>query len=505
MKGLTARHIVAAVMAGLAATVILIGYYRPAEQSPALGLAVAIVASAVVAAVSYLAVMRPWWGLVAFLAATPAINIARAQVWIGPVQLISATAVVLALIIGVGWELRRPRDPAGAMGGVSGITWGLLGGAAVLAIASTVVAPLTPESLNVTLHGALAPLAVLGCVLVLRPNAVRALHAMLALAGGVALAGLINLGWMTYALSDLYFYERRIFFARLTYFNVGTFGEMLVIALPLLAIPLLVRRQFGWPKWVPWATWGAIGVMILALFYTYTKSAWITATLGSTLVIILLVEGWGRKALLLVGTYLLLAVVVPYPYPVLQRVSPDLAEDYRSLVVAMQSERRVESWDPESEEGAGSVGIRWIAIWASVELVSEHPVLGVGPTRYGPEFARIRPDASVPNLSSAHNFLANLAAEYGLPLAVLVTFGLAVAMLPGLPALVDPDPLRRVAAVMVAIALTCFMLVATLFGIDLYRTFRTMNSDVIAVAVLVGLGVSLLTYPREIVIPPLRR
>ncbi len=505
MRRLDARSLVGIGMAVLAALVIIIGQYRPVEQSMLLGVTVALMSAAVAMWVSYLAVVSPWWGLLAYLALHPVINLARAQVWIGWVQVIAATPVVIALLIGAGWGLWRSRTQPADAHGVGSATWGLLGGAALLAIASTLASPLSVDGVNVTIHGALVPLAMLGCVLALRPDARRALQAVTALAGGVAVASLLNLTWLAYGLSDVYFYERRMFFARLTYFNVGIFGEMLVLGLPLLAIPLLIRERMGWPRWVTPVTWAAIATVLLALFFTYTKSAWLTAALGATLVIMLLVRGWGRKALLLAATYALLAVVVPYPQPVLERIAPDLAADYRAFVVSLQSEQRVESWDPETKEGSGSVGIRWLAIGASADLIAEHPLLGVGPARYGTEFSSIRPDASVPHLSSAHNFLANLAVEYGVPLALIVAFGLAVAMLPGLLALLDPDPTRRVAAVMVSISLTCFLLVATLFGNDLYRPFRTMGSDVVIVAVLVGLGLSLRTYPREFVLPSLRR
>jgi hypothetical protein len=55
----------------------------------------------------------------------------------------------------------------------------------------------------------------------------------------------------------------------------------------------------------------------------------------------------------------------------------------------------------------------------------------------------------------------------------------------------EPEVLLRVAGTAVAIGLVGFLAMATLFGNDLYRMYRTMNADVVTVAALAGLGWSL--------------
>ena len=478
-------------VAGLGTAAMLVaGHYQPAEQSSVVGWAAAAIASLAGGGVAYFSVRRPWWGLLGWLAAMPIINLARAELWFGPFQIISTTPLALSLAAGV--LLTAPWRPAG--GGrtrTQTVTWGLVAAVPLLAVASTLVAPISRESINVTLHGLLEPMLVLAAVLALRPDARRGWQALGALAGGVTLASIINLGWMQLTLTGNDLYERRLLFARLTFWNVGLFGEMLVLALPALAALLLLRRRRGWPAWVDGAAWIAIGICLLGLFYTYTTSAWLAAALVVGLVIIALVRGLWRQAALLAATLVLLAVVVPYPSAILARVAPDLDAHYGQFVVSLQSEQRVASWDPETTEGSGSVEIRWVALFASAELVARHPLLGVGPTRYGPEFAAIRPSASVPHLASAHNLLPNLAAEYGLPLAIIFTLLLGIGVWGGIEALRGADADARVVGVTVAVMLIGFLAMGTLFGNDLYRTYRTVNSDVVVAGMLVGLGLGL--------------
>jgi hypothetical protein len=51
----------------------------------------------------------------------------------------------------------------------------------------------------------------------------------------------------------------------------------------------------------------------------------------------------------------------------------------------------------------------------------------------------------------------------------------------------------RLAGTLLAVSLIGFLAMATLFGVDLYRSYRTMNSDVVAAALLAGLALSVAT------------
>jgi len=183
--------------------------------------------------------------------------------------------------------------------------------------------------------------------------------------------------------------------------------------------------------------------------------------------------------------------VVPYPLGALRVVSPGLAAAYQSLLIGMQGEGRLESWDPDTYNGSGSVGIRLEAVGAAAEITATSPLLGVGPGGFQAEFERIRPDASVPELQSAHNLLPNLAAEYGLPFALLTAIGLLLVTWRALRTRRSAVELERVTGIPLGLALLGFVAMATLFGNDLYRAYRTMNADVLAVALLAGLAWSL--------------
>ncbi|HEX6655540.1 MAG TPA: O-antigen ligase family protein [Candidatus Limnocylindria bacterium] len=464
-------------------TLVLTGAYRPVEAPAAFGIAAAIVAAALAAAMVVLAVARPWVGLLLFMAAMPIVNVARAQANIGPIQLLPVTVIILALALGAALQ---PRPPIDARGGWW--MWLALGLAAGLAVASTLATPVRGTATNITLHGVLEPMAVFGVVLALRPSPRQLVLGLLAFAAGVVVATLVNFAWLLLVVGPRDLYAQRMLFARLTYFNVGIFATSLVMAIPAVASLLFGAWPMPARRAASVAAWLAIGLILVALFFTYTKSAWLSAALVASLMVLLLVERWWRRVALLLAIAALLAVVVPYPLAALRVVAPGLAVVYESLLVDMQGSGRVESWDPDTYNGSGSIGIRLEAIGAAAQITAGAPLLGVGPGGFQQEFERIRPDASVPELQSAHNLLPNLAAEYGLPFALLVAIGLVLVIWRAMRSAWSLDPLVRVTGIAIGLSLVGFLAMATLFGTDLYRAYRTMNGDVIAAALLAGLA-----------------
>lgn len=260
------------------AALVLAGQYRPVEQSPLLGLAVGMVAAAAAAPAGYLVIVRPWWGLLAWLALMPVMNAARAQLYLGPVQLIATTPGALGLVLGTAiWRGRlapaeRPNVPA--------VAWGLLAVAAALAVVATVAAPISSESINITLHGVLVPFAVFGAVLAMRPDPRAVVQAVAALAFGIISAAMVNLAYLFGTIGPSSFYERRFLYARLTYFNTGIFGGMLVAGMVHLCVVLIARARMGWSRCVAPVTWGAMAIAVVAVFFTYTKSAWVAGAVG---------------------------------------------------------------------------------------------------------------------------------------------------------------------------------------------------------------------------------
>lgn len=481
------RWIAAALLMALSVAVVVGGAYRPTAQPAAVGLAAAAVAAALAALMIGLGVSRPWWGMLLFCAAMPIVNVARAQAWIGPIQIIPATLVIAALVLGTVLN-RAPNGQIAALPRPARYPWLALAAGAALAIAASLVTPWRGDAVNITLHGVLEPMAVFAVVVALRPRAEQALHALVAIAAGVTIATLINFAWLVLLIGPRDLYFQRMLLARLTYFNVGIFANMLVTAIPAAASVLFLRSRFRWPRAAVTGAAFAIGLMIVALFFTYTKSAWLSAAVVASLLIVLLVQGWRRRVPLLLGVAVLLALVVPYPLSTLRAVAPDLAVAYETFLVTLQGEGRLESWDPDTYQGSGSIGIRIEALGAAAELAAGSPLFGVGPGGFQREFARIRPDASVPELQSAHNLLPNLAAEYGLPFALLVAIGLAWTLIAALRMRREPEIDRRVVGTALAVSLIGFLCMATLFGVDLYRTYRTMNTDVVTAAALAAVA-----------------
>jgi O-antigen ligase len=482
----TFTRVAAVVLAVAAAAVVLGGAYRPIESPAAVGTVAAIAAAMLAASMAAVAIVRPWWGLLLLIAAMPLVSVARAQLSIGDIQLLPSTVVIASL--GLGAVLHR-REHAHIDGTPNGRTAVLLVLATILAVAASVVSLFPAEATNITLHGVLEPMAVFGIVMILRPTGQQALHALLALTTGVLVATAINFAWLWVVVGEADLYRQRMQLARLTYFNVGIFATMLVVAVPAASAPFFVRER--WARVATVLGSVAIALFVLALFFTYTKSAWLSAAIVATLMVVLLVDTWRPRVPLLLTIALLLAAVVPYPLPLLRIAAPGLAAGYEAFLVSTQGPGRVESWDPDTYNGSGSISIRFEAVGAAAQITAGSPLLGVGPGGFQREFARIRPDASVPELQSAHNLLPNLAAEYGLPFALLAAIGLLLVLRRTFGLRHSADPLLRVAGIAVALALVGFLAMATLFGNDLYRQYRTMNTDVVIAALLAGLGWSL--------------
>lgn len=486
------RWVAAAILMAAGAGLVLAGAYRPVELSASVAFAVAAGVAVLTTLMLGVGVLDPWRGLLLLLCATPIVDVARAQVWIGPWQVLPISLLILSLAVGAAVNARSRPTTSERRPGMW--TWLLLACAAALAVAATLAAPWSEGALNITVHGVLEPMAVFAIVLALRPTTERALQAVLAVAVGVAIATLINLAWLVLLVGPRGLYEQRMLLARLTYFNVGIYADMLVVAIPAATAAIFLRARLIRPRLVVSAAILAIGLMVVALFFTYTKSAWLSAALVAALLIVLLVDGWRRRIPMLAAVAVMLALVVPYPLPLLRGVAPDVANAYQGFLVALQGEARVESWDPDTYEGSGSVSIRLEAIGAAAELTADAPLLGVGPGGFQQAFARIRPHASVPELQSAHNLLPNLAAEFGLPFALLVSVALLWTIGRILLLGRTDEPLAHVVGTVLGVSLIGFLAMATLFGVDLYRTYRTMNLDVVTVAALAGLAGSI-TWP----------
>jgi O-antigen ligase len=290
----------------------------------------------------------------------------------------------------------------------------------------------------------------------------------------------------------------RLYFSRITYFNVGLFGEMLAMALPLLIVALLARHRLGLGRAAVWLVVAAILVCLVSLFLTFSKSAYL-ATFGGCLVLVLLVvQTWRRRVAIALATCLVSAVVIPWPALFLQ-VVPPLEQAYRAAVVSVMGESRYDSWNPDTLSGQGSLLERWYATRAGVEMAVDHPLLGVGLDQFkGQYIGHYRPPEAKDDLDWAHSMYPEAAAELGFPALFLelIIYGAALlAMWRVYRA--PPDQAARLLAAGLLAAMVSWQIVGLAFAGDMYRPWRNMASDYVMMMVLVAASFALYRMTRR--------
>jgi O-antigen ligase len=460
--------------------------------------------------VAALAVLRPWAGLVAWVVLMPALDIARVAVSIGDVQLILPTLVIAALAVGLWrWNARGGHLAAGE--GLPTLRRTVYAGAGLMVIVtvlSTLLGTAPPaRSVPIALHGLVEPALLLAIAVALRPSWRAAAALTIGMGTSVALATVFNLVRIVVVRDQLTSdAEMRVQLARLTYYNVGIYGDMLAMALPLLLGGLLMRRALRGPRWSGALFGLGLAISLVGLYMTLTKSAWLGAAAGSMALLLFLARSWRTRFAALAAAAVLVALVVPYPAYLLRAVSPSLADTYEHVTSFVNS--RASTIDPSTPEGEVSVTERLYATEAALRMTLARPLLGVGPGGFAAEYEqRYRPADSTRALDSAHDLIPYVGAELGLPAAVLVALalggGILLAWLAGRRA--DPaDTIGRVLPMSVSAALVGFVVVSATFGVDLYRDYRMISSDVLFAALLLAVAASsweLATRSRASVAP----
>jgi O-antigen ligase len=227
--------------------------------------------------------------------------------------------------------------------------------------------------------------------------------------------------------------------------------------------------------------WVVLAFFLLLIDLSFSKSAWLAALVLGLIMVASMLRTWRRRAaglaaIAVVATLFLLT----------------------SVVTAAPASDRNNSFDPNSSEGEVSITERYLATEAALHMTIDHPLFGVGPGLFGAEYAgpyRL-PETKVV-LQAAHNLIPNVAAEYGLPLAVLLSVTVVAALWVAWRLYRAGAGLAKVLAWAYGLALFGSMIVATLFGSDLYRTYRYMNTDVLYIGVLLGAICVLATIAKE--------
>lgn len=495
--------------------------HAPLDIKPGpLGLALAASMPLIAAIVAAYAVERPWPAFAVILLLTPCWDAAQVSwdvspVWqVGTVQVVLQTLFVLALVLGVVLRDSETHDLA-ASGVTTGpsassrpgtIAWdraaafaghnaGWLATAALLVLAtlSTLRSPDLGSSATVLMHGILEPLAMGIILLILATGRRRLALVLVALGLSVALGGAINMIQSIPAFGNLASLQtNRLLFSRLTFFNVGLFGEMLAMAAPLLLGAIAARRQLGLGRLAAAVLTIALVVSAAALFLTFSKSAYLATAGGVVTFFLLLATTWRRRASVVLVSVALSAFVVPWPALLLQ-ASPALETAYSTVMIKMVGASRYYSWDPSMLSGRGSLVERFLATEAAVQMAVDHPALGIGLDQFKTQYVDTykTPQAHL-DLDSAHTFWPEVAAELGIPALALVVLIFALAML----ALwrvyrAPPDQMTRLLAVTLLASLVAWIVVATAFAGDMYRPWRNMSSDFVMMAVLVAAAFAL--------------
>ena len=492
----------AAVLAFLAVLVVTAqNQHAPYDIQPGLpARAIAGVVPLVAAAVAWYAVMKPWPAFLAVLLLTPVFDVAQVSWTVGPLQVIFQTLFVAVLALGL--LLRSPR-PGTGRAGQSADRRGMrartspdhvaavaIVGFLLLATLSTALSPDQTLSATILLHGILEPAAMGFILLALRPTRSDLIALLMVVAISVGIGGSLNMIQSIPAMKTLGAMQTdRLFFSRITYFNVGLFGEMLAMALPLLLATLLAHRRghLQLRRAVVALLIAALAVSLISLFLTFSKSAYLAAFGGCLVLFLLVVQSWRRRASIVLVLGLLSTAVIPWPAFFLQ-VAPPLQQAYRTTMITLIGESRYNSWDPSTLQGEGSLLERWYATRAAMEMAVDHPLLGIGLDQFrGQYLGHYRPPEAHLDLDWAHSMFPEVAAELGLPALILALTFYAAAML-SLWRLVraPPDPLTRLLACALLAVVVSWLLVGTAFAGDMYRPWRNMSSDYVMMAVLVA-------------------
>lgn len=469
--------------------------------------------------VALYAIYRPWRAFLAILLLTPFWNAVQVSWRVGPLQVILQTVFVGALAVGyLRWRRSRvgkvaeesisvePALDGRTYSGLAAVvrwaagfeayrfaeaaTLGLLG----VAVLSTLASPDFTLSSTVLLHGILEPVG-LGAILVgLRPTRRDLVTLAIVLGSSAALGALLNI---LQALPSMTSFEalqaQRLVFARVTYFNVGLFGVVLAMVVPLVVGILACRRSL---RLRPRATRMLVAVLaacLVGLFLTLSKSAYLATALGSVLLLVLLVSTWQRRAAIVLTAAVLSSALIPWPALVLQ-IAPAISGAYRTAAVAMVGESRFDSWNPTTLAGRGSLAERFYAVEAAVHMSQDHPLLGIGLDQFGRYYVDLgyRPSEARDRFDHAHSLFPEIAAELGLVAMVLVVVIYATCLW----ALwriyrAPPDGKTRALAAALFASLVGWLIAATAFGCDIYRPDRDLSSDVVTMAVIVAASIAL--------------
>ena len=192
--------------------------------------------------VAALAALRPWPALLAWIVAMPFFTAARLGPFVGWIQVTPSTVILATLVCAFLLSLRKRPVVDGSVAsgpGLAALPFALGGAVVLLAIISTAVSPDLSTGIPITMHGIVEPVVIGLLLIAMRPTARGLLALGLTMALSAALAGAVSLVRMltiVHSFGD--FQTLRAELGRVTYFNVGILGGMLVMAAPFIAVAI---------------------------------------------------------------------------------------------------------------------------------------------------------------------------------------------------------------------------------------------------------------------------
>ena len=330
-----------AVVAALVAAIVCApnGYEHSGIAVPAEAAWAVLALGIGIAAVSAL---RPWPGFLAWIVVMPLFTAARIGIEVGWVQITPTTVILATLLCAclLGFRSARPEVPT--------VPLALAGLMALLAVISEAFSSDQTTGVSITLHGFIEPIGIGVLVILMRPSLRKLLVAGAAMAVSVTMAGVINAGRMLFIVhSASDFQSLRGELGRITYFNVGLYGGILVTVLPLMAI--LIARAAVLAEGLERATASAaafvgrttttwrpetarrtatliriVGLAVLAfallvIDFTFSKSAWIAAFVVGLALAVMMMRTWRLRTVglaavaVVVGLFVMTSVITDAP------------------------------------------------------------------------------------------------------------------------------------------------------------------------------------------------
>jgi O-antigen ligase len=497
----------AAILSFVAVVVFVARSEHPvyAPQARALGDFLGATVPVAAALVAAFALYRPWRALLLVLAFTPFWNAAYIAWQVGAIQVILQTVFVLVLAVGAATTRRGGGDigasaaalsVSGRINEFAAFRLAAVAVAAFVGIAaiSTVASHNVVLSATVLLHGILEPIGLAAILVFLRPSRRDLVTLAIALGVSVGLGTALNMISALPTMTSLAAIQAdRLVFARASFYNVGLFAAVIAITVPFVLAALAVRRSLDLPRWAATLMVVTLAAGLAGLLFSFSKSAWIAAGIGTILVLLFVMHGWRRRLALVVASVAVSTLFIPWPGLVLQ-VSPNLNSGYRTVMVALVGESRFDSWNPATIAGRGSLTERFYAADAAVLMALANPVLGVGLDQFGVNYLSpvYRPPQAHDFVDHAHSLFPEIGAELGLPAASLIFVVYSAALWAMWRVYRGArERLTRILAAGLFASMVSWLVVATAFGCDIYRPDRDLSSDVVVAAVVVAAALAL--------------